>query len=226
MTLKTKAKRGIRQQVGLLAYFFPSFFASGFDLEALLPLEQAGSRLEDLTRVRMSKSVPLGEKFWMTVLSDDRTGGPTTISTAPIAVTFEPADADTLRYRLNLHDDLFQINVRGTLKRWEQNSTVVLGKIQFDLHYTGILIKSFLWLVAALVAGGFVFLALRYRLNAAWMLYEVARLEALPALLLVAWLLALAAVWVNDVVSPANARRYQLVTRIEDTLLFPGIVGK
>lgn len=225
MTDKLKHKRGLRQQIGLLAYFFPSWFASGFDMEALLPIEHVYNRLEDLTRVRVSKTTSLGEQFWMSLLSDDRLGDwPTTVSSAPIAVTFDGQDADTYQYHIDLHDDLFRIRVRGYLKRWEQDSTLVTGKIQFDLHYLSILLKSLGLLAVAAVVGSVGFLVLHYRLNLAWMVYEGLRLDALPVLLLLVWLLALAVVWINDVVAPANAKRYRLVTRIEDTLLLPGLI--
>ncbi len=225
MAVKAKTKRGVKQQIGLLAYFFPSWFASGFDMEALLPIEHVYNRLEDLSRVRVSQPTSVAEQFWMSLLSQTRLGDwPATVSRAPIAVTFDGQDADTYRYSVDLYDDLFRIRVRGYLKRWEQDSTLITGKIQFDLHYASILLKSLFWLAGVVVAGGLALLALPYRLNIGWMIYDLLRLESLPALLVLVWLAVLAAVWINDVVAPANAKRHRLITRIEDTLLLPGLI--
>lgn len=222
-----------RQSVGLLPYWLPSHAASGFDLEVALTLEEARDRLDKIAQVR--RTIPFEEnmpsRLWGSFLATNRRGlmpqNPTRTIMSPIELQAVMLDDDTYRYQILLNEDRFRVEVRGYLKRWEGDSTVVNGRVRFKPRYLDLLFRSVLYTIGAgaFFAGTlFVlyFLSFFVRLpDAIYHLYDlVAEPNTVKILAFVVWLLALAAVWFNDVVLRANASRNQLMTRIEDMMLF------
>ncbi|NWG17984.1 MAG: hypothetical protein HXY41_15270 [Chloroflexi bacterium] len=218
---KTKRKRRARQTVGLWAYFFPSFVPSGFDMESAFPLEESCARLEKLERVRVSRPTPATYRLLSGFTGSSFVDLPSTIADMPVDVQLNTLDADTVTYRLDLRDNLFRIRVQGYLKRWETATTLVTGQVRFDMHYGGVLLKSLLAALQGALVVAIFLLVVHYRLNFWWLLWDAAHYPDLALLGFALWLLALVVVWINDVVTPAQSRRYRLVTRIEDTLVFP-----
>jgi hypothetical protein len=204
-------QRKARQSVGVFSYLFPSFVSSGFDLEAPLSLEEARTRLEKVSRVRTTQKVSYG---------DDEM----TISVAPIDVGFMPMDDDTYRYRADLHHPRYRITVVGYLKRWEQVSTVLTGRVYFDLHYIGLLFKSAMYAAGAMLATIFLIVLIGVLFNAhQFYLWLVAWGIGAPWILLLWWPVIFIILWLHEVIAPAHVGRTRLVTRIEDMLLFPGM---
>ncbi|HEX2908341.1 MAG TPA: hypothetical protein VHO69_15825 [Phototrophicaceae bacterium] len=224
MAEKAKLKRGIRQTVGVWAYFFPSLVASGFEMESALGLEDTSERLQNLSRIRISRPVSFFDKVMGAFVAGETViDMPTSKLDRPVNVMFDSQDIDTYTYQLNFRDELFQVQVRGYLKRWEANSTLITGQVQFDLHYTKILfkvIKSFFIAVAVAVGLAISISLLQFRFSIFGFLLGETSLNTLLPLIGLLWLPVLAVVWINDVVAPAHLRRYRLVTRLEDALLY------
>ncbi len=224
---KRKRDWALRQTVGMLAYWFPSWRPSGFDLEAPLILEDARGRLAKLSQVRATRAAPIAQMVLVSFLSGLRGNifhhERTSVSVAPIQLNMDKWDDDTYRYHVNLENDGFNITVQGYLKRWEADSTLVTGKIYFDMHYLGLLFKSlFITLIAGSGLGLFLFFAQFFRVFvSAWELGSriLNQIMLMPGILFLLWLVVFATLWINDVVFPAQIRRNQLVTRIEDMLL-------
>lgn len=200
-----------KQTVSLMSFLFPSFFPSAFDLEAPLPLEDVGTRLEKLPRVRISREARLVHESLIpfpNISVENQT-----LSVAPFDFQLAYRD-DTYMYRADLDDPRYRVSVVGYLKRWEAMSTVLTGRIYFNLHYVGVILKSLLY--AAVI--GIVSLVVSYILLFGGIgLYFV--LSTNPAIFVAVWLVVLAALWLNDVVVPAHKGRERLVTRLEDMLL-------
>lgn len=220
---KRKRRREARQRVSLLAYLLPSLAASTFELEAPLPVEEAAARLERLQQVRISRSLSLFRWLLAGLFAGrDALYMPDSISAAPMAVRLEYLDDDTYRYQMDVSDDLFRIQARGYLKRWEPETTLVTGEIAFDVHYAGFLLRTLVALVIIALALALAALLLRYMVNVWWLLFDLtqappSQLAGLGGLL---WAAAAAILWLNDVVAPAHDKRHRLVTRVEDLLLF------
>ncbi len=210
----------LKQSVGILSYLFPSFFPSAFDLEAPLTLEEALARLEKLPRVRVSRAPAFTYDLLMPY-SPLRTEIQT-VSVAPIDLALARRDDDTYQYRADLSDARFKITVKGYLKRWESLSTVVTGRVYFDLHYAAIFVKSVLYSIGA----GLVALVISSLLGIFTGLNLLAIFGQYPLLMLLPWLGVLVALWLNEVVVPAHIGRERLVTRIEDMVLLPGLGGE
>ncbi len=220
---KRKRRREARQQISLLAYLLPSLAASTFELEAPLPVEEAAAQLEQLQQVRISRSLPLFRSLLAGLFAGrDALYMPDSISAAPMAVRLEYLDDDTYRYQVDVSDDLFRIQARGCLKRWELETTLVTGEIAFDVHYASFLLRTLVALVIIVLALALAALLLRYMVNVWWLLYDLeqsppGQLAGLGGLL---WSVAAAILWLNDVVAPAHDKRHRLVTRVEDLLVF------
>lgn len=212
MALEThKSVRRRRQSVSLFSFLFPSFFPSAFDLEAPLTLEGVCARLEKLPRVRISRSVASSGALMSFLAGEEH---PTSISVAPIDLALAYRDDDTYLYRADLHDVRYRVSVVGYLKRWEANSTVLTGRVYFDLHYAGLFLKS-LWYTLAI---GAVSLVVTYVLLF-WGFRFFPLLMNNPVIYAALWLVVLAALWLNDVIVPAHRGRERLVTRLGDMLL-------
>lgn len=220
---KRKRRREARQRVSLLAYLLPPLAASTFELESLLPVEDAAARLERLAQVRISRSLPLFRSLLAGLFAGrDAVYLPDSVSAAPMTVRLEYLDDNTYRYQVDVSDDLFRIQTRGYLKRWEPETTLVTGEIAFDVHYAGFLLRTLVALVGLILVLGGAALLLRYMVNVWWLLHDLGQappgqLAGLGGLL---WAAAAAILWLNDVVAPAHDKRHRLVTRVEDLLLF------
>lgn len=231
MIEKRAGGRGLRQSVGWLAALFPSLAASRFDLEAPLTLEETCARLEKLTQVR--KVVTAQDGLWNNVLDDMvmAKGSSQQHSTSkiisPIEVRMVSIDADTVRYEVVQREARFRIVIRGYLKRWEAGSTVVNGKVRFDLHYLSVLIKSLIYTPAGIVGSGVIlFLLSLFPIFGQIPLISTPlrvamRGDILPITLALFWLAVLAGVWFNDVILQAPGRRLALLERLEMLLLMP-----
>lgn len=211
---KQHSIRRRKQTVSLLSFLFPSFFPSAFDLEAPLPLEDVCARLEKLPRVRITREATIVNEG-MVPFPNIGAKAPTT-SVAPFDFHLAYRDDDTYLYRADLDDARYKVSVAGYLKRWEAMSTVLTGRVYFNLHYVGVILKSVLYTAVM----GIVTLAVSYLL---WF-YGVGLYLTLtrnPAIFAAVWLVVLAALWLNDVIVPAHKGRERLVTRLEDLLLLP-----
>jgi hypothetical protein len=222
----------LRHRTGFLPYFFPSFAASHFDMEVSFRLEETLQRLKRLEQIRASKPIPV----WNNLVEDllipqgSRHGVNLrdSVRVAPIEVDMVRLDDDTYRYLVSLDDNQFRVNAKGYLKRWETWSTVVNGRLTCDLHYFNLLVKSLVYTISSIA----VLISLLIVLNLAsfftgafWPGQLIMELVVNPASLLMIvpliWILLLVWLWINDVVLRAHLRRKHLLTRIEDTMLFP-----
>ncbi len=215
---KQHSIRRRKQTVSLLSFLFPSFFPSSFDLEAPLTLEDVCARLEKLPRVRITRQVGL---TYESFLPFSRAAVETpTISVAPFDFHLAYRDDDTYLYRADLDDARYKVSVAGYLKRWEAMSTVLTGRVYFNLHYVGVLFKSLVYTFGATLSTMFLIgLAVLFRFEL--MGAVIFTLMDSPWLLLLWWPIILVALWLNDVVVPAHKGRERLVTRLEDMLLLP-----
>lgn len=231
ITKNTDSHR-LRHRTGFLPYFFPSFAASRFDMEVSFSLEETLQRLKRLEQIRASKAIPV----WNNLVEDLLTphgnrinfASRDSVRVAPMEVEVVKLDDDTYRYLVSLDDHQFRVNGRGYLKRWEIHSTVVNGNLTCDLHYFSVLVKSIVYTISIIT----ILIALLIILNVAsfftgafWPGELLMTLVNNPTLLLVIappiWLVALGWSWFNDVVLRAQMRRKHLLTRIEDSMLFP-----
>ncbi len=232
--VEKRDKQRARQTVGLLPYLFPSMAASSFDLEAPYRLEDTHERLSKMTQVR--RPVPYDEGVAGSLLGMFASRGskafmpdrPTTTLISPIEIQSVLLDDDTYRYEIVLNERRFRVVVRGYIKRWEEWTTVVNGKVRFDLHYMSLLLKSVLYTlgVGALTFGIWFsgwYLGFYVRLpDAVYQLFNtLAQPDTVKILAIPVWLLVLAAIWFNDVVLRAHTSRNQLMLRIEDMLFLP-----
>jgi hypothetical protein len=220
---KSKHKWVRRHTIGLWAYLFPTWVPSRFDLEAPFTLEETRRRLTRLANLRASRA-PSGWHVLLSVLFGRMINEPTEVTVTPLQVQMDRRDPDTYRYDLQLEQRGFNIAVQGYVKRWEAGSTLVTGKIFFDLHYSTVLIKSLLFaagLAAALTLAAYMLQIFLWSPLAAQILAVMTRSASLPWMLALIWLTTLVLLWLNDVVFPAHSRRGELLMRIEDKLLLP-----
>jgi len=216
----------LRLRVGLLSYLFPSFAASRFDLEAPFSLEEACYRLEKLERVRGSKEIPKGLSLF-DATPDRPTGrSSTTIPVQPIEVRLAPLDADTYRYQVTLDEDRFRVVVRGYLKRWDTGSTMVNGRVWFDVHYFGLLVQSLVFTAAGMALLFFLAYGINFSPRSSLQVLNSVIAQFLnpsnrTLTMIRVWLLVMAVIWFNAVVLHVHTRRNQLMTRLEDMLLYP-----
>lgn len=217
----------LRLRVGLLSYLFPSLAASRFNLEAPFSLEEACERLEKLEDVRGFREEPQSSLLFQSKPFSVTERSKKTVRVNPIEVGLAPLDADTYRYQVSLDEDQFRVIVRGYLKRWEAGSTVVSGRVWFDIHYLGLLVRSFLF-----AAIGYFVLNLFYAaLSFAGFIETLANLNSVIFQLLspptavytvaIIWLVIFTLMWFNAVVFPTQIRRGNLMMRLEDMLLYP-----
>jgi len=232
--VEKRDKQRAHQTVGLIPYLFPSMAASSFDLEAPLRLEDTRERLDKLAQLR--RPVPYDEgvtgSLWGMFASRGSKAfmpdSPTTTLLSPIEIRSVLVDDDTYRYEIVLNEQRFRVVVRGYIKRWEDWSTVLNGKVRFDLHYVSLLLKSVLYTIGAgaLIFGVWFiswFIGFYVRLpDAIYQLFNtLSQPDTVKILIIPLWLLVLAFLWFNDVVLRAHASRSQLMIRIEDMLFLP-----